>query len=214
MSEFYFGPSFATLVPANPPEPERFDRKKWNTPGERDLTIISFDPGGTTGWSLLSIPPFIGEKSVWKHRQKDILLNKRFWNHGEIDCRTDESEGIWAIKNLIDEYPLAAVVFEDFQLRQLAADLSPVRIISCVEQYFWEKDRSSLFKQMPSMKATATDDRMKNWGVYTPRGGLQHARDADRHLMIFLRRCLDTKTGLALRKKAWPQTYRKQAKDV
>jgi hypothetical protein len=41
---------------------------------------------------------------------------------------------------------------------------------------------------MPAEKPTASDDRLKTWGMYTGGTGDRHSRDADRHALIFLRK--------------------------
>ena len=172
------------------------------------VPILAVDPGGITGWSLLVLPKEHIGKDIWSCDQRVLLNNKMNWFHGEIDCTKDELLGTYHLKKLIDEWPSAAVVMEGFQLRQMAVDLSPVRIIARIEDHLWRHGRP-MFTQMPAMKATANDARLKDWGVYTSSGGLQHARDADRHAMIFMRRLLEGngRKHFEIREKAWPHIY-------
>jgi hypothetical protein len=87
------------------------------------------------------------------------------------------------------------VVIEDFVLRERTKDrslLSPVRITFGLEHELWmSPDNFFTTKQQPSdAKSTVTDDRLKRWGMWTV--GQQHARDATRHLILFLRKvCQD-----------------------
>jgi hypothetical protein len=58
-----------------------------------------------------------------------------------------------------------------------------------------------MFTQEPSLAmSTATDERLKDWGLYKREGGEEHARDATRHGITFLRRAKDKRN---LRYRAW-----------
>ncbi len=178
---------------------------------QNKIQIIGIDPGGVTGWSLLSLPLFNGRgEDIWNLRQDEILANALSWNHGQIDCKTGdlgELAGTAALTKLIRANSGAVVVMESFQLRQMAVDLSPVRIIARVEDSMWKLGRLGQLMYQAPAAATANDDRLKAWGVYTSAGDLNHARDADRHTMIFLRRCMDGEKGRRLRELAWPHIY-------
>lgn len=108
---------------------------------------------------------------------------------------------------LLESWPFAAVVIEDFIIRrndQSRSFLSPVRMTAKLEQLIW-KDNRTYFRQQPNeAKTTATDARLKDWGMYERDGGLDHARDADRHAITFLRRATQS---AQLRAKAWPHLY-------
>lgn len=198
----YIGPQQLSLRNTGP-QLER--RNRSITLPDDVLPIIAVDPGGITGWSLLVLPKDYMMKSIWEWPQDVILKNKVSWTHGEIDCKKDELKGTYVLKRLIDEWPSAVVVMEGFQIRQMAVELSPVRIIARVEESLWLANRP-MITQMPAMKATANNDRLKDWGVYTELGGLEHARDADRHALMFMRRCMERK-GIQLREFAWPHIY-------
>lgn len=173
------------------------------------LPIFAFDPGGVTGWSLLTLhrKPFGADIELLDTTQDECIKHKRSWFHGEIDCLANDFElGVWRIKKIIDLYPHAAVVFEDFWVRQLSVDLAPIKIISAVRQHLWENGRQMFVQSASQAKTMATDDRLKLWKCYTREGGLGHARDADRHALLFLRKCLGHK-GIKHRKEAWPYAY-------
>ena len=188
-----------------------------------ELTIVAVDPGGTTGWSVMKL-------QYWDliDHSKPVEDAVRLWQHGQIDCGADsggvndsaeshgaieeaefsEAAGVLVMENIIAENTLlagvTAVVVEDFilQKQSRARDiLSPVRITAALDQLLWEKQATTRFSQMPSdAKVALTDDRLKYAQFYDERGG-RHARDADRHALLFLRKC---RQKPALTKQAWP----------
>lgn len=93
----------------------------------------------------------------------------------------------------LDDWP-EVVQFEDFKLRERTMNsslLSPVRLTSKVEMLLHrdvtEFNTVWLDPQSASdAKSTATDERMRNWGLWQP--GKPHATDALRHLLVSLRR--------------------------
>jgi hypothetical protein len=194
-------------------------KKKWD---ELPLTatVIALDPGGTTGWSLFDVHP----ESLFDP-EVSILENINFWTHGQIDCgstkgnlgvsshpgisTSGEAAGVEELVGLVDSWPGAALVIEDFIIRQYNQSrdfLSPVRITAALSQHIWREKRT-YFVQQPSLaKTTVTDDRLRNWNLYARAGGLNHARDADRHVITFLRRC---KSDPLLRIRAFPHLYGK-----
>jgi hypothetical protein len=164
------------------------------------LPILAVDPGGTTGWSLLSVRRKAFEAGNLGH----ILSTKHVWYHGQVDCVTNEHLGIYQICKMMDDWPSAAIVLESFYVRQMAVDLSPVRIIGACTQHAWVQGRK-VIEQQASMAKRLNNSRLKDLGVYTSDGGLDHARDADRHALMCLRRAImDEK----MRRKAWPHIYK------
>lgn len=175
------------------------------------MPILALDPGGTTGWSLLVLPKRWGTAVTLSMPQDVILRSKIRWHHGQVDCLASEDSGVHHLIKLIDDWPSAAIVVEDFILRphrnEMSRELlSPVRITAKIEHHLW-KNRRKMWLQTPAQaKSVGSDERLKAWGVYTREGGLQHARDADRHVMLFLRRCMGSK-GIATRNVAWPHLF-------
>jgi len=180
-------------------------------------TVISIDPGGTTGWSVMVVHP-----EALVHDDVSILRNIEHWTHGQVRAIPDKdkpSAGELAeeerkcikilMRDALGRWPGAAVVIEDFILRKMSKNrelLSPVRLTSGLE---WAIEMSgmeqTLHRQTPTQaKGTATDERLKRWGLYKRAGAQQHARDGDRHSIVFLRRA---KESGALRGKAWPHLY-------
>ncbi len=226
------------------PTAERYDKQEFDS-----ACVISLDPGGTTGWSLMEVHPE-ALSDLPEHRSVALLKNVLRWQHGQIDCgsvkgnlgedpfseslaaggrtgrqrprdvvggvsTTGENAGIGEILGLIRAYPHAAVVMEDFILDPSRFNtgrdlLSPVRIISAVSFDLWLQGRS-FYVQMPSLaKSTAGDEQLKAWGFYERLGGKNHARDADRHSLTFLKRASELSAkGRALRIGAWNELYGK-----
>lgn len=181
-------------------------------------TVIAIDPGGTTGWSLLSVHPESLTAS-----DASFLDNIFVHQHGQVDCgshrgnlgtslhsgiSTDgEFSGVYDLAKFIHQWPCAAVVIEDFVLRTQRMDrdlLSPVRVTSALGYALWRKGRDYHVQQPADAKRTCSDDRLKQWRMYDSTGGLQHARDADRHAILFMRKA---KAKRAFRAAAWPHLY-------
>lgn len=202
--------------------PKRKRPPSWNT-FPLIATIIAIDPGGTTGWSLMHVDPM----ALLPSNDIRVLDSIQEWQHGQVDCGSTkgnlatspyagisthgESAGANVLSGLIRTWPGAAVVVESFQLRQFSRDqdlLSPQRVTSKLEQDLWLNSRE-YFTQTPSEgKVSATDVRLREWGLYDKRGGLQHARDADRHAITFLRRCCQPgRKAQDLREAAWPHLF-------
>ncbi|AVE00713.1 RuvC-like resolvase [Gordonia phage Buggaboo] len=190
----------------------------------RKLSIMAFDPGGTTGWSIMRLDPAkLLDKTV---RPNDVVTG---WHHGEIDCgaqsgsagtsaiaqggdlghsETGEAAGVFLCERLIRVgagVPRTVVVVEDFILRTQSKGrdaLSPVRITGGLDQLLWEGKNVPypLTKQQPSeAKSSVTDERLKLWGFYE--SGSRHARDADRHALLFLRKVRASRAKMFA---AWP----------
>jgi hypothetical protein len=183
-----------------------------------NATVIAIDPGGTTGWALISVPP----ESLC---EPDVPILSNIWQHqhGQVDCgshrgnldttlhpgiSTDgEFSGVYDLVKFIKSWPCASVVIEDFQLRVHRMDrelLSPVRITAAIGYNLWESGRDYHVQTPTDAKRVCTDDRLKEWKMYDPVGGLVHARDADRHALLFLRKA---KAKPQFRAQAWPHLF-------
>lgn len=181
-------------------------------------TVIAVDPGGTTGWSLISVHP---ECLTDPHAK--ILDNIFQHQHGQVDCgshrgnlgeslhsgiSTDgEFSGVYDLAKFIRSWPVSAVVVEDFILRQSRMDrelLSPVRVTAALGYSMWLTGRDYHTQTPADAKGTCTDARLKEWNLYDPYGSMVHARDADRHAILFLRRA---KAKRSLRELAWPHLF-------
>lgn len=165
------------------------------------LNVVGIDPGGTTGWALLWIPT-----ANVLLRDIDVLEDVEF-DCGEWSGPEDEQAAKFArfVAGIT-----GPIIIEDFILRQFRQDanlLAPVRVTAKMEYALYEMRLRAgdplayrVKKQQPSMaKSTATDDRLKDWGLWEP--GKPHARDALRHAVTFLRRA---RTDRRIRIWGWP----------
>lgn len=185
-----------------------------------DATVIALDPGGTTGWSLISVVP---EVLITDDPSAFILDNITTHQHGQVDCGSHrgnlgtslhpgisthgENSGIYDLTQFIQSWPCAAVVIEDFNLRQLRMDrelLSPVRITSAIGFAIWKDGRDYHVQSAGDAKRICSDSRLKEWRMYESDGALRHARDADRHALLFLRKA---KASAKFRASAWPHLF-------
>ncbi len=217
-----------TKVPSNAFTPTIQRRKPWDSIELPDSPVlIALDPGETTGWSVMMVhPECLFDPDV------SILENIDHWSHGQIDCcpertaeasrsgipviQSGEAEGVEELYELVTYWPGAAVVVEDFILRTNNADrstLSPVRVTAGLGQLLY-RARIPMLRQQPSeAKTTASDDRLKSWGLYDSEGGMNHARDGDRHNIMWLRKCKDPRMGRVRREFCWPHIYGKTRVD-
>jgi hypothetical protein len=184
-------------------------------------SVVAIDPGGTSGWTVMSVHP-----DALDHDGFNVLDNVEWYEFGEFVGSEDRQ--VCEALELVDAWPDAAVVIEDFRLRQFRADddlLSPVRVgqslgwavrvgarptpLLNIEDEDEEipaiaVPRRSVFMQGPSdALGTVTDDRLKRWGYYRSHSG-PHARDATRHALYFYRQAL---AKPVLRKEAWPDLF-------
>lgn len=200
-------------------------------------TVLWFDPGETVGWSAMTCdkakladPNLSAHEAIvsWHHgqivadpieKQSSELASEIQRNHRELSRRVgngmtvDFTSEYWAAEQmfqLVEDFPGCAVGLESFTVRrydQSRSFLSPVRITSAFEMLCWQAG-ILVFRQSPAdAKTVATDDRLKRWKLYKREGGEQHARDADRHGITFLRGCKDIVRGKARRELAWPHIY-------
>lgn len=171
--------------------------------------VVAFDPGGITGWSVIKVHPEALCTAA------PILGNIEHWAHGQIISPANDTAEQACVDDmvaLVAQWPGCAVLIEDFILRMLTTGrdlLSPVRLTAML-CYALNKELGIevTHRQQPSeAKTVATDERLKNWGLYERDGGLEHARDADRHAILWLRKAKDPVRGAARRALWWPKLY-------
>jgi len=166
--------------------------ESWEEPGlveriwggdepEMSYTVLALDPGGTTGWCVIGIHPdaMTGDPDMHPFGEYGNVM---FWSAGEFTGVQDNQ--VDAIVELVNSWPSARLVTEDFKLRQLNAELDPVEINAIIRYVcrprYWVKQNSNL------AMSTVTDDRQKALGFWIP--GKEHARDAAKHGITFIRR--------------------------
>lgn len=173
-------------------------------------TTVWIDPGGTTGWGVIAVDPFL------------IVDNKPItprsvahWSCGDI--KGNENQMASQCLELLDLWEDAAAGLEKFTLRQRHVELSPVSVTAKIEYALWlmekwaaeEEERPMrrgrmVFKQEPSLaKRTLTDDMMRDLGFWVP--GPDHKRDAIKHCYTFLQRMQEKPRARAY---AWPALFK------
>lgn len=152
-----------------------------------DLYVcVAFDPGGKTGWSVFGV-----HSDAINDPEFRILDNIEFWSVGEFFG--PERDQTYKMYDLIEQWPTAKIVMEDFVLRKFSSArelLSPVRICARFEGRMDQAcDDRPIIKQQPSLAMAAiTDARLKKMGLYNATVGLEHGRDAVRHNLTWLKR--------------------------
>lgn len=130
-------------------------------------TMLSVDPGGTTGLALFEYAQDEYEL-LWKRQVPNSL-------HGFLDWHWDEGQFL----------DLQTIVCESFDLRAgIYPDLSPVYIIGAIEA-LWPNKLIDIIYQKPSQKHLCEDPILKKMNLYSP--GRPHANDAVRHGIIYMR---------------------------
>lgn len=200
----------AVDIRQDPPKPKRRRKRDSEKPNTAIASVVAIDPGETTGWSLIVVDPI-----CLVDPSEKVLANILQHQHGQVDeyrgnghiPNEGESMMCTDLAGLLDSWPDAAVIIEDFILMQKRKDrslLSPVRITAKLELRLWENGRTYFRQQPGDAKNTCTDERLRAWGMYETEGALEHARDADRHAILFLRRATQSRR---LRAAAWPHLY-------
>lgn len=157
-----------------------------------DPTVIAYDPGGVTGWALFSVhPDAVADPSL------KILNNVEYARWGQFTGT--EFDQVDQMLDLADAWPGAAIVTEDFILRQFNASralLSPVRL-NAAFRYCLGRDRRVYLQQPSLAKTTITDERLRVMGYWDNTKGEVHARDAIRHNFTFWKRVKEDRKLLA-----------------
>jgi hypothetical protein len=158
-----------------------------------DPTVIAYDPGAVTGWALMSVHP-----DALLYPDFKILANVTAFAFGQFVgnefVQVDEMVRLAAL------YPGAALVVEDFVLRQFNMGrevLSPVRLTAGFryaisrgisaekseedgpfkyEQEQWRIGRIVRVQQPALAMTTMTDDRLRRLGYYERTAGQAHKR--------------------------------------
>lgn len=152
-----------------------------------DLYVCAaFDPGGKTGWSVFGV-----HGDAIEDPECRIIDNIQFWSMGEFFG--PEKEQAREMFELVEQWPTAKIVMEDFVLRKFSSArelLSPVRVKSRFEGRMDQAgDERPIILQQPSLAMTAiTDARLQKMGLYNATKGFEHGRDAVRHALTWLKR--------------------------
>lgn len=154
------------------------------------LVVVWADPGVTTGWSLHSTPIdlLVREGQVG-------ALRETTWKTGQFrfDNTSDSVDAYLRLcrkvyEEVADDEDVFVMGAEGFTLMMLSTDhalLEPVRFNAVLLDRLRGTGQGVEFQQ-PTERLVITDQRLKLWGVYKP--GAEHARDAQRHGLVFMRR--------------------------
>lgn len=193
------------------------------------MAIVSIDPGWLAGEGSPSWQAMRAAISYVWHAQ--VGKETRIWSDGHAhepyDARVvpaedgdnraaiiRELDGYDEIQRetfvvdqcveLLAQWPKAAWGHESFELRTLAANLSPVRINAKVghSEVMYGLGRLPYAQTSSYAMTTATESRLKLAGLY--RAGLPHATVAAKHCATFLRDCRKDRW---LRAEAWPNLF-------
>lgn len=130
--------------------------------------ILSFDPGGTTGYAFI----------VYNKTSEPILIES-----GEIP---NGHQGFikWWRSGGLEMSIGSTLICESFTLRQgiPGVNLEPCYVMGSLEALSRKKE---VVYQRPTQKAYCDNDALKRLGMYLV--GKQHARDAVRHAIAYLR---------------------------
>jgi len=156
--------------------------------GEEDADqyiCVALDPGGTTGWCVLGVHPDAigsGDPGI------KILDNIEFWVAGQF--AGPEWDQCDEIIELLNAWPSARIVSEMFVLRS-AVKSGDVTVLDRMNAVVGHAIRPRyMVLQQPSLAmSTITDERQKDMGLWIP--GQEHARDATKHALTFLKRQRD-----------------------
>jgi hypothetical protein len=164
------------------------------------LHVLGIDPGGTTGWALLTVP----RGSIYGTERGRFIGHDWGQFYG---AEPDQAEAICRLVREIQslDYKIGpAVVIEDFQLNTHVRGeelLSPVRLAAMIRYASHLRrlgDARVILQHRQIAKTTATDERLQAWGLYHK--GEEHARDATRHAVTAIRRA---KASPELRSEMW-----------
>lgn len=156
----------------------------------RSLVVVWADPGVATGWSLHKVPG----KMLLAHGQVGSMSAVR-WSTGQFRT-TNTSESVdqyltlcrAVFERVCQEDDVFVVGTEGFTLMMQSTDsalLEPVRFNAVLEDRLRGTGQRVEY-QNPGDKDVITDQRLMLWDVYKPGAG--HARDAQRHGLLYLRR--------------------------
>lgn len=172
--------------------------------GGRGLVVVSFDPGVTTGWAVHRLDL---DSLKAKGFAATIYGSSSGFATGQIGGDGSDAAEFNMVDIMMDivragyvlgDYEngdLFAIVMEDFVLRRPEAArslLAPVRVYSRFEDRLYMVGRETdvrlpYVKQSPAdAKNVVSDLRLQRWNVYRP--GMEHARDAQRHGILFARK--------------------------
>lgn len=161
-------------------------------------TVVWYDPGGTSGWSVFTVHP----ESLTDPELR-VMNNVLYHNCGEF--YGDEFKQVDQMLELADQWLGAALGTEKFVMYDSSAGRKDENLMTLVrlnaalayELRRHGRDRPLYRQGAAWAKGGMPDERLKVCGYYNCSRGSSHARDADRHGLMFLR-ALKSKPQLRL----------------
>jgi hypothetical protein len=163
-------------------------------PHATSVAIFSIDPGGTTGCAtgLIDLRQITVKKAMKRAVAKQ---NLNTWEEQGTPV-----EQAWSISRKILDFLFTVhieksyienrsfyIVSESFEIRQMGADLAPVKVQSGFETLLsgafkdsWKKDGFYRTQTASEAKGFCSDHMLDLWGLL--KGKTPHERDALRHL--------------------------------
>lgn len=128
-------------------------------------TVVGVDPGGTTGLAL------------WSPTQ-GLTMRQIEGADNAVDFLADCARTLHGATFVVEKYIITPAT------AKLSQQHDPLEIIGAIK-YLVRKYDHKLVMQSPSeAKAFSTNDKLKRVQWYTP--GQDHARDASRHVLLYL----------------------------
>jgi hypothetical protein len=163
-------------------------------PHATSVAIFAIDPGGTTGCATALID--LRQITVKRAMKRAVVK-------GNVNTWAEKGSSIeqaWSISRKVLDFLFTVhiekslienrafyIVSESFEIRQMSADLSPVRVQSGFETLLsgafkdsWGKDGFYRTQTASEAKGFCSDHMLDMWGLL--KGRTPHERDAIRHL--------------------------------
>lgn len=163
-------------------------------PNSTAVAIFGIDPGGTTGCAtaILDLRQITVARAMTRARAKG---NINTWN--EEGPHIEQS---WSIARKVIDFLFRVhierslienenffICCEKFEVRQMGADLSPVRVAAGIETLLsgrfrdrWPADGFYQLQTASEAKGFCNNDMLDRWGLL--KGRTPHERDALRHI--------------------------------
>lgn len=162
------------------------------------VICVSFDPGETTGWAVHAVDRELLVGKGFRASVRDGDYHVGQFKHADENAMADmmRERVRWAWKQFIEDEATDTfvVVLESFRLRMLSRDpalLSPVRIMAKYEYAMANAGLRTFLQEPVDAMRIITDGRLRDWGLYDASAGV-HARDAQRHGVLWLRKYSST----------------------
>jgi len=163
---------------------------------EGRLVVCAFDPGIRTGWAWYDTDRVT---MCTGGTRLGLKVADREWgtfdtSKGEryhVDQMVAITRACWAWADVDEAVDTFVVTIEDFILQMMSSDrelLAPVRLTA---RYLDRMETSGIAiwtrSTASEAKRTVTDERLRLWNQYESASG-NHARDAQRHAILVLRK--------------------------